>query len=144
MDRCDSVIDFALKLQIDFWIVVISETVMSNDHNTQKGSFASRSADIPFFLSLYFFFCSQNVEFRPDRTTDYGVICPWVFHRLIMGKWCIYASSFIFDRIIINLLVTRTGINGRTSLISGRIRQLTLELLALEWWKFYTFELEYL
>ena len=43
-----------------------------------------------------------------------------------------------------NLLVTRTGIKARTSLISGRIRLLTLELLALEWRKFYTFELEYL
>ena len=42
------------------------------------------------------------------------------------------------------LLVTRTGIKARTSLISGRIRLLTLELLALEWQKFYTFELEYL
>ena len=42
------------------------------------------------------------------------------------------------------LLVTRTGINAWTSLISGQIRLLTLELLALEWRKFYTFELEYL
>ena len=42
------------------------------------------------------------------------------------------------------LLVTRTGIKAQTSLISGRIRLLTLELLALEWRKFYTFELEYL
>ena len=42
------------------------------------------------------------------------------------------------------LMVTRTGIKARTSLISGRIRLLTLELLALEWRKFYTFELEYL
>ena len=42
------------------------------------------------------------------------------------------------------LLVTRTGIKARTSLISGRIRLLTLELLALEWRNFYTFELEYL
>ena len=42
------------------------------------------------------------------------------------------------------LLVTRTGIKARTCLISGRIRLLTLELLDLEWWKFYTFELEYL
>ena len=42
------------------------------------------------------------------------------------------------------LLVTRTGIKARTSLIWGRIRLLTLELLALEWQKFYTFELEYL
>ena len=42
------------------------------------------------------------------------------------------------------LLVTRTGIKAQTSLISGQIRLLTLELLALEWRKFYTFELEYL
>ena len=42
------------------------------------------------------------------------------------------------------LLVTRTGIKAWTSLISGRIRLLTLELLALEWRKLYTFELEYL
>ena len=42
------------------------------------------------------------------------------------------------------LLVTRTGIKARTSLISGRSRLFTLELLALEWRKFHTFELEYL
>ena len=42
------------------------------------------------------------------------------------------------------LLVTRTGIKARTSLILGRIRLLTSELVALEWRKFYTFELEYL
>ena len=42
------------------------------------------------------------------------------------------------------LLVTRTSIIARTSLISGQIRLLTLELLALKWRKFYTFELEYL
>ena len=42
------------------------------------------------------------------------------------------------------LLVTRTGVKAWTSLISGRIRLLTLELLALESRKFYTFELEYL
>ena len=58
-----------------------------------------------------------------------------------MGKWCLHASSYIFDWIIIKLLVTRTGIKAW---ISGRIRLLTLELLALEWQKFYTFELEYL
>ena len=41
------------------------------------------------------------------------------------------------------LLVTRTGIKARMSLLSGGIRLLTLELLALEWQKFYTSELEY-
>ena len=41
------------------------------------------------------------------------------------------------------LLLTRTGIKACTRLISGQIRLLTLELLALEWRKFYIFELEY-
>ena len=42
------------------------------------------------------------------------------------------------------LLVTRTGIKSRSSSILGRIGPLILELLALEWRKFHTFELEYL
>ena len=46
---------------------------------------------------------SDEFEFRPDRTTGYGVSCLKCLkmsHRLIMGKWCLHASSFIFDRII--------------------------------------------
>ena len=61
-----------------------------------------------------------------------------------MGKCCLHASSFIFDRIIFKVTGNQEGIKARMSLISGRIRLLTLELLALEWRKFYTFELEYL
>ena len=53
------------------------------------------------------------------------------------------ARSFLIESLS-KLLVTRTGIKAWMSLISGRIRLLTLELLALEWQKFYTFELEYL
>ena len=53
------------------------------------------------------------------------------------------AHSFLIESSS-KLLVTRTGVKARTSLISGRIRLLTLELLALEWQKFYTFEIEYL
>ena len=53
------------------------------------------------------------------------------------------ACSFLIESSS-KLLVTRTGIKARTCLISGRIRLLTLDLLALEWRKFYTFELEYL
>ena len=53
------------------------------------------------------------------------------------------ARSFLIESSS-KLLETRTGIKARKSLISGRIRLLTLELLALEWRKFYTFELEYL
>ena len=46
---------------------------------------------------------SQEFDFRPDWTTDYGVSCPWVSHRLIMGKWCLQASSFIFYRIFVKV-----------------------------------------
>ena len=53
------------------------------------------------------------------------------------------ACSFLIESSS-KLLVTRTGIKAWKSLISGRIRLLTLELLAFEWQKFYTFELEYL
>ena len=42
------------------------------------------------------------------------------------------------------LLITRTGIKAWSSSILGQIRPLILELLALEWRKFQTFELEYL
>ena len=40
-------------------------------------------------------------------------------HRLIMGKWCLHASSFIFDRIIVKVTGNGTGIKGRTCYISG-------------------------
>ena len=53
------------------------------------------------------------------------------------------ASSFLFDSSS-KLLVTRAGIKAWLSLILGRTRPLILELLALEWRKFHTFELEYL
>ena len=49
----------------------------------------------------------KSFEFWPDRTTDYGVSCPWVSkkisHRLTMGKWCLHASSFIFNQITIKV-----------------------------------------
>ena len=61
-----------------------------------------------------------------------------------MGKCCLHVISFIFDRIIISVAGNQTGIKARTSSISGWIRILTLELLALEWRKFYTFEFEYM
>ena len=48
----------------------------------------------------------NEFEFRPDRTTDYGVSCLERLkksYRLIMGKCCLHVSSFIFDRIIIKV-----------------------------------------
>ena len=53
------------------------------------------------------------------------------------------ACSFLIESSS-KVLVTRTGIRARSSSILGWIRSLILELLALEWRKFYTFELEYL
>ena len=53
------------------------------------------------------------------------------------------AHSFLIESSS-KLLVTRTGIKAWSSLILGQIRPLILELLALEWRKFHTFELEYL
>ena len=53
------------------------------------------------------------------------------------------ARSFLIESSS-KLLVTRTGIKARSSSILGRITPLILELLVLEWWKFHTFELEYL
>ena len=52
------------------------------------------------------------------------------------------ARSFLFESSS-KLLVTRTGIKAWSSSILGRIRPLILELLALEWRKFHTFEFEY-
>ena len=86
---------------------------------------------------------SGKFEFQPDRTIDYGVSCPWASKKCpISLSWengvCMLAFSFLVESSS-KLLVTRTGIKARTNLISGWI---TLELLALEWWKFYTFELD--
>ena len=53
------------------------------------------------------------------------------------------ARSFLIESSS-KLLVTRTGIKAWLSLILGGIRPLILELLALGWRKFHTFELEYL
>ena len=53
------------------------------------------------------------------------------------------ARSFLIESSS-KLLVTRTGIKAWLSSILGGIRPLILELLALGWRKFHTFELEYL
>ena len=60
-----------------------------------------------------------------------------------MWKWCLHACLFIFDRIIIKV-ADKQDIKAQLSSILGRIRPLILELLAFEWQKFHTFELEYL
>ena len=53
------------------------------------------------------------------------------------------ACSFLIESSS-KLLVTRTDIKAWSNSILGQIRPLILELLALEWRKFHTFELDYL
>ena len=91
---------------------------------------------------------SDEFEFRPDQTTDYGAGCPWTSKKFPTNlSWengvSILAHSFLIESSS-KLLVTRTGIKARSSSILDRIRPLILELLALKWRKFHTFELEYL
>ena len=78
-------------------------------------------------------------QIGPPTTELSALECLKISHRLIMGKCCLHASSFILIESSSKLLVTRTGIKARASLISGQIRLLTLELLALEWRKFLHF-----
>ena len=61
-----------------------------------------------------------------------------------MGKWCLHASLFIFDRIMIKVAGNQDRHKSLVKFDLGRIRPLILELFALEWRKFHTFELEYL
>ena len=61
-----------------------------------------------------------------------------------MGKCCLHASLFIFNQIIIKVAGIQDRHKGSVEFDFGRIRPLILELLALKWWKFHTFELEYL
>ena len=60
-----------------------------------------------------------------------------------MGKWCLHASSFSFDRIIIKIADNQDR-HKTDEFDFGRDQTTHLELLILEWRKFYTFELEYL
>ena len=55
-----------------------------------------------------------------------------------MGKWCLHASSFIFDRIIVKV----AGNQDRHKSSVEFDRPLILELFVLERRKFHTFELE--
>ena len=49
-------------------------------------------------------------------------------------------ARYFFIKMSAKLLVARTGIKACTSLISGQIRLLSLELFALEWWHTFKFE----
>ena len=84
---------------------------------------------IPSFLYLQI----TRTCIKSQKSSNFGQIGPLtlelaalerlkISHSLIMGKWCLHASSFIFDRIIIKV----AGIKAKLSLILGRIRPLII------------------
>ena len=47
---------------------------------------------------------SSNFDQIGQLTTELAALeCLKISHRLIMGKWCLHASSFIFDQIVIKV-----------------------------------------
>ena len=91
---------------------------------------------------------SDEFEFPPDRTTDYGVSCPWaskkISHRLIMGKCCLHVGSFIFDRIIIKVAGNQDRHKSLDEFDFGPDQTTHFGVTCPWMTKFYTFELEYL
>ena len=101
--------------------------------------------------TFFFFFLSDpfyNLQvtsrcIKSGMSSNFGQIGPLttelaalerlkISHRLIMGKSVsMLACSFLIQSSS-KLLLTRTGIKARMSLISGQIRILTFELFALE------------
>ena len=46
----------------------------------------------------------SNFDQIRQLTTELAALeCLKISHRLIMGKWCLHASSFIFDQIVIKV-----------------------------------------
>ena len=47
---------------------------------------------------------SSNFDQIGPLTTELAALeCLKIPHRLIIGKWCLHASSFIFDQIVIKV-----------------------------------------
>ena len=73
----------------------------------------------------------DEFEFRPDPTTDYGVICPWASKKIDVTTF----SPLLLIRSFSNLQVMRTCIISWMSSNFGQIWPRTMELAALERWK---------
>ena len=78
---------------------------------------------------------SDEFEFRPDWTTDYGVSCPWASEKFPIDLCWENGVSKLARSFLIgsssNLLVTRTGIKSQMSSKSSQIGSVTSELNAL-------------
>ena len=77
-----------------------------------------------FLMRFFLYLQVMRTCINPQRSLTLGQIGPLttelaalerlkISHRLIMGKWCRQASSFIFDVSSSNLLVTRTAIKSQ-------------------------------
>ena len=74
---------------------------------------------------------SNNFEFRPDLTSDCGVICPWVFEKSVFCVVATLAPSILI-RPSSYLRVRRIAITSRMSSNFSQIRPLTAESSALD------------
>ena len=116
----------------------------SGFHGNRKWQLTNNGEnDVPIFSLLFFdqiFFKIADSEdrhkilyefgFRPDRTTPYGVRCPWVSKKFpidIMGKFVSKLTCSFFIGSLSKLLV-----KSCMSLNSGRIGSVTSELRTLE------------
>ena len=70
-------------------------------------------------------------KFRPDTTTDSGVICPCASEKLMYNVVNTLAPSFLI-RCSSFMQITRTTIMSRMSSKFGQIRLRTAELAAIE------------
>ena len=76
----------------------------------------------------------DEFKFRPDTTTDSGVICPCASEKLMYNVVNTLAPQF-FIRCSSLLQVTRKLITSRTSSKFGQIGLRSAELAALSVWK---------
>ena len=73
----------------------------------------------------------DEFQFRPDTTTDSGVICPWASENSMYNVVNTLAPSFLIGSSLF-LQVRRTIIISRTSLNFSQIQPRTAELPALD------------
>ena len=81
---------------------------------------------------------SVKLDFGPNQTTHFGVVavlCPWARHFTPRKYWLITQEAMAPSRHDWKIVDWD---------VKPQHNQIILELLALEWRKFHTFELEYL
>ena len=85
-----------------------------------------------FYLNHHWGGRKAALGFGPDRIGTLVSMATDSSHRVILGKYCVHSSAFIFVGSSSYLQVTRTSITSRTSSKFGQIGPRTAELAALE------------